>query len=84
MVRFDAPLWQQWLPVRVRAMVKTADKIFVAGPPDIVDPDDPLAAFKGRKGAILWAVSPENGGKLGNRHPQVAFQRCKAIVSWLW
>ena len=36
-----------------------------AGPPDALDPDDPLGAFEGRKGAVLWAVSAKDGKKLG-------------------
>ena len=50
--------WSQRVPVRIRAMVLTPDHLYVAGPPDVVDPKDPLAAFEGRKGALLrvfWA-----------------------------
>ncbi len=42
-------------------MVKAGDVLFVAGPPDVLDPDDPYAAFEGRKGARLAAVSPKDG-----------------------
>ncbi|MBL7224167.1 MAG: PQQ-binding-like beta-propeller repeat protein, partial [Candidatus Brocadiae bacterium] len=63
--RADPPLWTLWLPVRIRAMVKTADVLFVAGPPDEYDPKDPHAAFEGRRGAVLVAVSPADGKKLG-------------------
>jgi hypothetical protein len=38
-------------------------KLFVAGPPDVIPEDDPLAAFEGRKGADLWAVSASTGEK---------------------
>ena len=30
----------------------------------VLDRDDPLAAFEGRKGAVMWAVSVEDGTKL--------------------
>jgi len=66
--------------VMARAMVKAADTLFVAGPPDVMDerqsfrlPDDPkmLAklrqqrdAFAGRLGGRLWAVSATDGKPL--------------------
>lgn len=62
--RAEPPLWTHWLPVRVRAMVKAADVLFVAGPPDLYDPEDPLAAFEGRRGARLAALSARDGEQL--------------------
>ena len=62
--RAKPPLWKLWLPVRMRAMVKAADTIFVAGPPDEFDKKDPYASFEGRKGARLVAVSAADGKKL--------------------
>jgi hypothetical protein len=62
--RAEPPLWKTWLPVRIRAMVKAGDTLFVAGPPDALDEKDPLAAFEGRKGASLVAVSAKDGNKL--------------------
>jgi len=56
--------WSAFVPVRVRAMVLAGDELFIAGTPDEVPAEDPLAAFEGRKGAILWAVSASNGQKL--------------------
>ena len=53
-----------YIPIRVRAMVLADDVLFVAGPPDVIPEDDPLAAFEGRKGADLWAVSALTGEKL--------------------
>jgi len=58
------PKWTLWVPVRVRAMTLADKTLFAAGPPDVLDPNDPLAAFEGRKGALLWAVSAEDGTKL--------------------
>ena len=62
----DAPKdkWSVWIPVRVRAMVAADQKLFVAGPPDVVPEEDPLAAFEGRRGAYLWAFSAKSGKKL--------------------
>jgi hypothetical protein len=45
-------------------MVKAGEILFVAGPPDVLDPEDPMAAFEGRKGGLLWAVSGGDGSKL--------------------
>jgi outer membrane protein assembly factor BamB len=56
--------WSEFIPVRVRAMVATGDKLFVAGPPDVVPEDDPLAALEGRLGAVLWAFAADDGKKL--------------------
>ena len=36
-------------PERVRAMVLAGETLFAAGPPDLLDPEDPLAAFEGRR-----------------------------------
>jgi len=53
--------WSQRIRVRINSMVITDDVLFVAGPPDVVDPDDPLGAFEGRKGGILCAIDPASG-----------------------
>ena len=77
-MRFAAgggPEWSLRVPIRVRAMVATnapasstggrgGRLLFVAGPPDVVDPEDPLGAFEGRKGALLWVFSAASGEKL--------------------
>ena len=56
--------WSVRVPVRGTAMVLANQRLFVAGPPDIVDPADPLGAFENRKGARLWAASASDGHKL--------------------
>jgi hypothetical protein len=64
----------------VRALVQAGDTLFVAGPPDMVDEEDAAqrlgaqeiqtklleqdAALIGKRGALLWAVSTEDGAKL--------------------
>jgi hypothetical protein len=62
--RARPPEWSIWVPIRIRAMVLAGKTLFVAGPPDVLDPDDPMGAFEGRKGALLWAVSARYGKKL--------------------
>lgn len=62
--RARPPKWSVRAPVRIRAMVLADKTLFVAGPPDVLDPDDPLGAFEGRKGALLWAMSASDGKEL--------------------
>jgi hypothetical protein len=60
--------WSVHVPFRVRAMVLAGTTLFLAGPPDVVPAQDPLAAIEGRRGAVLWAMSAADGKKLGE-HP---------------
>jgi hypothetical protein len=62
--RREPPVWHRWVPVRVRAMVLAGSRLFVAGPPDVVDTDDPMASFEGRRGAVLCSHSAASGEKL--------------------
>ena len=62
--RLKPPAWHRWVPVRVRGMVLAGSHLFVAGPPDVVDPADPMGSFEGRKGGALWAVSAADGRTL--------------------
>jgi hypothetical protein len=59
-----APAWQKRVGIRIAAMLRAADTIFVAGSPDVVDPDDPHGAWEGRKGGILAAFAAEDGKPL--------------------
>ena len=64
--------WSERIPVRVRAMVLTDGRLLVAGPPDMVDPEDPLGAFEGRKGGLLYVIDSASGEKLAEHklpHP---------------
>jgi len=62
--RAEPPVWKQWLKVRIRAMTKAGDTVFVAGAPDVFEANDPYAGFEDRKGARLVAVSAEDGAVL--------------------
>jgi len=80
MVRYH---WTREIPLLVRAMVLTDGTLFIAGPPDVVDEEaarrqfseteiqaklaEQAAALDGRKGALLWAVSPSDGKRLSER-----------------
>ena len=66
--------WQYRIPIRGRAMVVTDRELCVAGPPDVVDSDDPLGAFEGRKGGLLRIVDKADGRPLFDHqlsHPPV-------------
>jgi hypothetical protein len=62
--RAESTVWQSWLPLRIRAMVKAGDTLFVAGAPDVFDEKDPYAAFEDRLGASVVAVSAADGKQL--------------------
>jgi outer membrane protein assembly factor BamB len=62
--RKDRKIWEQRLPLRGHAMVLAGDNLFLGGVPDVIDPNDPLASFEGRKGASLIALEAETGNKL--------------------
>ena len=53
--------WLDRVPVRIRAMVLASGRLFVAGPPDVVDPKDPLGAFEDRKGGVLDFIDVASG-----------------------
>jgi len=53
--------WQKRVPVRARAMALAGGTLWVAGPPDVVDPKDPLGAFESRKGGVLLGVDAATG-----------------------
>jgi hypothetical protein len=61
--RSEPPIWSQRISIRTRAMVLADSLLYVAGPPDAIDPENPLATFKGKKGAYLKIVSA-SGEKL--------------------
>ena len=49
------------MPVRVNAMVLAADTLFAAGTPDLIDPEEPWAAYEGRRGGKLLVLSAAEG-----------------------
>jgi hypothetical protein len=63
-VRKESPLWSVTVPMRVLAMVATAESLIVAGPPDALRPDDTLAPFENRAGGRLQVLSQEDGRTL--------------------
>jgi hypothetical protein len=59
--RKEKPVWHKWVPVRIRAMTLANKQLFIAGPPDKVDPKDPLATFENRSAAMLWVYDSASG-----------------------
>ncbi|MHC4742355.1 MAG: outer membrane protein assembly factor BamB family protein [Planctomycetota bacterium] len=56
-------LWTKRVPLRITAMVHTREKLFTAGTPDVVKPEDPLGAIEGRLGGVLCAFNAADGEK---------------------
>ena len=56
--------WSVHVPIRVRAMALAGETLFVAGPPDVVPQDDPLAAFEGRQ----WHEIRNSNIEIRNKH----------------
>jgi len=60
--------WSTNIPLTGKAMVLAGDVLFVAGTPVQFPPDEPAekyeAAYEGRMGGIMWAVSATDGSKL--------------------
>jgi hypothetical protein len=71
-VRQKLEKWQSMVPLRIRAMVlaqsvssrPATNLLFAAGLPDVIDPEDPLASFEGRKGSLLNVYSAKDGSLL--------------------
>lgn len=84
--RTSPPKWSKQISLRARAMVLAGDKLFMAGPPDVMPEDDPYASFDGKLGAELWAVSAKDGEKLAS-YPldiQPAFDGLIAVAGRLY
>jgi outer membrane protein assembly factor BamB len=72
--------WSKDIPLFVRSMVMSDGKIFIAGPPDMVDEHEAMKlfnesemqkklkeqdeAFDGMNGALIWVVSVPDGEKI--------------------
>ena len=66
--------WATVVPLRAAAMVLAGDKLLAAGPPDVVDPRDPLGSYEGRAGGVLRVISTNDGKKTAEYrldHPPV-------------
>ncbi len=53
--------WTAWVDVRVEAMTLAGDHLLIAGTPDVVPENDPLAAIEGRMGGMLRVIRTADG-----------------------
>ena len=53
--------WSLRVPVRVTSMVLAGNTLFAAGTPDVIDPTEPWAAYEGKRGGRLLALSADDG-----------------------
>ena len=60
-IRREPAKWQQFIPLRVRAMLLADQHLFAVGQPDVVDPRDPTASFEGRNESLLNVYSATDG-----------------------
>ena len=63
--REDEAVWKNELDVLVRGMAVAGNRVFVAGPPNIMPEGEPLAAMEGRRGGRLVALSAADGERAG-------------------
>ncbi|MEE8451055.1 MAG: hypothetical protein V3R99_04040 [Thermoguttaceae bacterium] len=54
-------IWSLQVPVRPTSMLLTGETLFAAGTPDVIDPDEPWAAYDGKRGGVLLAISAAEG-----------------------
>ena len=59
-----APAWSKRIAVRARTMVLAGERLVLAGPPDEIDPADPLGSFEGRRGGLLHVYDSTSGERL--------------------
>jgi hypothetical protein len=60
----DQYVWRHDLPVRTRAMLKSADKLYLGTTPVEIPEDDPHAAYEYRRGGSIWVASADDGSKI--------------------
>lgn len=59
--------WNQDIPLLVRAMVKTGDTIFVAGPPDVIDEENTFAKIMSRDPRIAETLAQQDAALDGGQ-----------------
>ena len=53
--------WSVELPIRIHGMLLAGKTLFLGGLADVLDKKEPWAAFDGKKGGLLWAISTADG-----------------------
>ena len=54
-------IWERRISIRGKALALSSHALCVAGPPDVIPEDDPLAAFEGRLGGVLHMINKSDG-----------------------
>ena len=62
---FVEHLWTQDVPLMVRAMVKANDKLFIAGPPDLIDEEDTFQRTMARDPNLASQLSQQDDALAG-------------------
>jgi hypothetical protein len=62
--QLDRCVWKTGLPVRTTAMLKSGGHLFLAAAPNEIPPDDPHAAYEGRRGGMIWVCSAGDGTRI--------------------
>ena len=65
-------VWSKKYPLRATALVATGAAVFAAGPPDVVDPADPLGALRGPQGWRAAGAGSEDRRRTGTNAPRFA------------
>jgi hypothetical protein len=55
--------WALPVPIRVTAMAVGGETLLCAGTPDALDPEEPWAAYEGRRCGMLFALATGDGAK---------------------
>lgn len=66
-IRREPSKWQEFIPVRVRAMLLAGDYLFAAGPPDRINPEHPIGSFQGQYGTLLNVYSTTDGALVSSQ-----------------
>jgi len=53
--------WSLPMPIRVTVMAVGGETLLCAGTPDTLDPEEPWAAYEGKRGGVLFALSTADG-----------------------
>ena len=59
-----ACVWRTDLPVRTQGMLKSGDHLFLGVVPVEIPPDEPQAAYEGRRGGKIWVAGAKDGSQV--------------------
>jgi hypothetical protein len=62
--RTELPIWSKTIPIRVQGMLVARERLYLAGPPDLLTEQGAYEAMIGRRGALFRVVSTSDGSKL--------------------